>query len=82
MDSRLGTASSCPRVTVVEGEKSIAVEHESLYARGLAAFCAAMQGKGEPAATAEDGVKSLVGALAVVSACRSGGRQAVPSIKI
>ena len=66
----------------VEGEKSIAVEHESLYARGLAAFCAAMQGKGEPAATAEDGVKSLVGALAVVSACRSGGRQAVPSIKI
>jgi 1,5-anhydro-D-fructose reductase (1,5-anhydro-D-mannitol-forming) len=65
-----------------EGEKSIVVEHESLYARGIAAFCSAMQGKGEPAATAEDGVKSLVGALAVVSACRSGGRQVVPSIKI
>lgn len=65
-----------------EGEKSIVVEHESLYARGIAAFCSAMQGKGKPAATAEDGVKSLVGALAVVSACRSGGRQVVQSIKI
>lgn len=65
-----------------DGEQLVAIEHESLYARGMTAFCAAMQGKGEPAATAEDGVKSLVGALAVVHACHSGGRQAVPSLTI
>jgi 1,5-anhydro-D-fructose reductase (1,5-anhydro-D-mannitol-forming) len=65
-----------------EGEKLIAIEHESLYARGVASFCAAMAGNGEPAATAEDGVKSLVGALAVVNACDFGGRQAVPSLTI
>jgi 1,5-anhydro-D-fructose reductase (1,5-anhydro-D-mannitol-forming) len=65
-----------------EGEQQIAIEHEGLYVRGLAAFCAAMQGMGKPSATAEDGVKSLAGALAVVKACKTGGRQAIPSITI
>lgn len=65
-----------------DGEQLIAVEHESLYARGLASFCSAMQGKGEPSATADDGIKSLVGALAVVNACQTGSRQAVPSLTI
>lgn len=64
------------------GEQLITVAHESLYARGVAAFCAAMQGRGTPSATAEDGIKSLVGALAVVNACRSGERQVVPSLTI
>lgn len=65
-----------------EGEQFIAVEHESLYARGLADFTAAMQGRGKPAATAEDGVKSLVGALAVVNACKYGSLQCIPSLTI
>ena len=60
-----------------DGEQVVPIAHENLYVRGVAAFCAAMQGRGEPAATAEDGVKSLVGALAVVKACKTGARQAV-----
>jgi 1,5-anhydro-D-fructose reductase (1,5-anhydro-D-mannitol-forming) len=55
-----------------DGERSVPVEHESLYVRGVAAFCAAMRGDGAPAATAEDGVLSLATALAVVEACRTG----------
>ena len=55
-----------------DGEQAVPVVHESLYARGVAAFCAAMRGEGVPAATAEDGVRSLATALSVVEACRSG----------
>lgn len=55
-----------------QGEHAIAVEHESLYARGVASFCAAMRGEGAPAATGEDGVRSLAAALAVLEASRSG----------
>lgn len=58
------------------GEQSVPVEHENLYERGLAAFCAAARGAGSPAATGEDGVRSLATALAVVEACRL--RVAVP----
>ena len=54
------------------GEQSIAVEHENLYVRAVAAFCAAVRGEGQPSATAEDGVRSLATALAVVDACRTG----------
>lgn len=57
------------------GEQVVPVEHESLYRRGVAAFCAAMRGEGPPAATAEDGVRSLQTAIAVAEACRT--RQAV-----
>ena len=54
------------------GEQAVAVAHESLYARGVAAFCAAMRGEGQPAATGADGVVSLATALAVAQACRTG----------
>jgi len=54
------------------GERAVPVEHESLYARGVAAFCAAMRGDGSPAATAEDGIRSLNAAVAVREACRGG----------
>ena len=54
------------------GEHAVAVEHENLYVRGVASFCAAVRGEGAPAATAEDGVRSLAAALAVVEACRTG----------
>jgi 1,5-anhydro-D-fructose reductase (1,5-anhydro-D-mannitol-forming) len=46
--------------------------HESLYAGGVAAFCAAMRGEDGGAASGEDGVKSLATALAVAQACRTG----------
>jgi 1,5-anhydro-D-fructose reductase (1,5-anhydro-D-mannitol-forming) len=58
------------------GEQVIPVEHENLYVRSAAAFCAAMRGGGKPAATDEDGVRSLATALAVVEACNTG--RAVP----
>ena len=54
------------------GEQAVPVVHENLYARGVAAFCAAIRGEGPPAATAEDGVRSLATALAVLEACRTG----------
>ncbi len=54
------------------GEHAVAVDHENLYVRGVASFCAAVRGEGGPAATAEDGVRSLASALAVVEACRTG----------
>jgi 1,5-anhydro-D-fructose reductase (1,5-anhydro-D-mannitol-forming) len=56
------------------GEREIAVEHENLYARSLAAFNAAVRGEGEPAATGEDGVRSLATALAVLESARTGQR--------
>jgi 1,5-anhydro-D-fructose reductase (1,5-anhydro-D-mannitol-forming) len=61
-----------------EGERRVDVAHESLYARGVAAFCAALEGRGQPAATGLDGVRSLAAAVAVVDACRLGARVAVP----
>jgi len=65
-----------------DGERVVPVEHESLYARGVAAFCAAMRGEGVPAATAEDGVRSLAAALAVAEACRTGRVVPVQSIDL
>lgn len=55
-----------------EGESSVPVTHEDLYVRSVAAFCAAMRGEGPPAATGEDGVRSLAAALAIAEACRTG----------
>jgi 1,5-anhydro-D-fructose reductase (1,5-anhydro-D-mannitol-forming) len=55
-----------------EGESSVPLRHEDLYQRGVAAFCAALRGEGQPAATGEDGVRSLATALAIAEACRTG----------
>jgi 1,5-anhydro-D-fructose reductase (1,5-anhydro-D-mannitol-forming) len=46
--------------------------HENLYIRAVRLFNDAVQGKGQPAATAEDGVKSLATALAVLESARTG----------
>lgn len=54
------------------GEQAVPVEHEDLYQRGVAAFCAALRGEGPPAASAEDGLRSLAVALAVAESCRTG----------
>jgi 1,5-anhydro-D-fructose reductase (1,5-anhydro-D-mannitol-forming) len=61
-------------------EEQIKVEHENLYERSVRLFNAAVSGSGEPAATAEDGVKSLAVALAVKEASRSGRAVTVASI--
>ena len=64
------------------GEKIIAVEHENLYERGVAMFCKAMLGQQKPAATAQDGMRSLAAALAVVQACQTGQAQPIASISL
>jgi 1,5-anhydro-D-fructose reductase (1,5-anhydro-D-mannitol-forming) len=64
------------------GEHIVPVEHEGLYVRGVASFCAALQGTGKPAATGEDGVRSLAAAIAVADACRLGSLVQVPEINI
>jgi 1,5-anhydro-D-fructose reductase (1,5-anhydro-D-mannitol-forming) len=65
-----------------DGVTVISVQHESLYSRGVASFCAAMKGEGQPAATAEDGVRSLAGALAIVNACKTGKAQVIVPVSI
>ena len=59
------------------GARDIPVAHENLYARALAAFNAAVRGEGQPAATGEDGARSLATALAVLESTRTGTRVAV-----
>jgi len=54
------------------GESPLKVEHENLYVRSVRLFQDAVAGKGAPAATAEDGIRSLAGALATLEAARSG----------
>ncbi len=59
------------------GEEQIAVEHENLYERAVRLFNAAVRGDGTPAATGEDGIRSLALALSVAQAARTGQRSTV-----
>ncbi len=59
------------------GDTTFELEHENLYERGLRSFVSAINGRGQPAATGEDGVRSLATALAVLEACNSGRRTPV-----
>jgi 1,5-anhydro-D-fructose reductase (1,5-anhydro-D-mannitol-forming) len=52
-------------------EKIDSVQHENLYERSVRLFNTAVQGTGEPAATADDGIRSLAVALAVVESTRT-----------
>jgi 1,5-anhydro-D-fructose reductase (1,5-anhydro-D-mannitol-forming) len=54
------------------GEQDLPLDHRNLYETALAAFHAAIAGKGQPSATGEDGVWSLATGLAVVEAARTG----------
>ncbi|MEJ8855560.1 Gfo/Idh/MocA family oxidoreductase [Variovorax robiniae] len=60
-----------------EGERQIALVPHDLYAHSLAQFAAAVRGEGVPAASGEDGMRSLAAALAVVEASRTGRRTPV-----
>jgi 1,5-anhydro-D-fructose reductase (1,5-anhydro-D-mannitol-forming) len=53
-------------------EVEIPVAHENLYERSVRCFNAAIRGEGEPAATGEDGIRSLAVALAVRESARTG----------
>ena len=55
-----------------DGEQVIAIEHQNLYVQGLAAFSQAVKGEGQPAASGEDGIRSLTAALAVLESSRTG----------
>ncbi len=62
------------------GVETLPIEHEHLYARALRHFHAAIRGEGEPAATGEDGVRSLALALAVQKSARESRRVALDEI--
>ncbi len=55
-----------------EGEIELPLDHRNLYETALEAFHDAIEGKGRPAATGEDGVWSLATGLAVVKAAATG----------
>jgi 1,5-anhydro-D-fructose reductase (1,5-anhydro-D-mannitol-forming) len=61
------------------GERTVPVAHHNLYERSLAQFAAAVKSGGvePPAATGDDGVRSLAAALAVRQAVQSGARTRV-----
>ena len=69
------------RVTLrdAKGEADVPLEHENLYVRGVRAFVGAIHGESSPAATGDDGVRSLATALAVLEAAQNGHRTAVAS---
>lgn len=54
------------------GEHVIDFDRGDLYVRALGAFHGAVRGEGEPAATGEDGIRSLAFGLAVAEAARTG----------
>jgi 1,5-anhydro-D-fructose reductase (1,5-anhydro-D-mannitol-forming) len=62
-----------------DGETLLELAHENLYERAVAAFHAAVRGEGAPAASGEDGVRSLAFALAVLDAGRTGRRVVIPA---
>jgi 1,5-anhydro-D-fructose reductase (1,5-anhydro-D-mannitol-forming) len=53
-----------------DGAVSLSLVHEDLYARSIRLFQDAVAGAGAPAATGEDGVRSLAFALATVEAAK------------
>ena len=65
------------RLRTEAGEQVLPLEQENLYVRAVRRFHAATRGEDTPAATGEDGVRSLALALAVREAAPSGRRTTV-----
>ena len=59
------------------GEEALKLDHENLYVRSIRLFQEAVQGRGAPSATGEDGVKSLSVAISALQAARSGAETAI-----
>jgi 1,5-anhydro-D-fructose reductase (1,5-anhydro-D-mannitol-forming) len=64
-----------------KGEEQLRIAHESLYERSVRLFQEAVAGRGAPAASGEDGVKSLSVALSALEAARS-GRETPVDLKV
>jgi 1,5-anhydro-D-fructose reductase (1,5-anhydro-D-mannitol-forming) len=62
-----------------EGTEPLSLNHESLYARSIRLFQAAAAGAGAPAATGEDGVRSLALALSAIDAAKTGRETSIAS---
>jgi len=62
-----------------DGDRVIEVEHASLYDYAVQRFHAAIAGEGTPAATGQDGYRSLLAALALAQSARSGAHVTVDS---
>ena len=60
-----------------KGVAALPLTHEDLYQRSVRLFQNAFAGEGAPAATGDDGVRSLAMALATVEAARSGRETAI-----
>lgn len=57
-----------------DGETELAIEHQNLYERSVRRFAEAVQGRGAPAASGDDGFRSLALSLAVREAAETGRR--------
>ena len=62
-----------------DGAVPLSLSHEGLYARSIRLFQSATAGAGAPAATGEDGVRSLALALATIEAAKAGQETSVAS---
>ena len=62
------------RATTADERGNLSFEHENLYERALRRFHAAIRGDDQPAATGEDGVRSLALAVALQRSAREGRR--------
>ena len=60
------------RLRTGSGEELLSLEHENLYERSLGTFHAAVHGQGRPAATGEDGVRSMALAIATLESAATG----------
>ena len=61
------------------GAVPLSLSHEGLYVRSIRLFQSATAGAGAPAATGEDGVRSLALALATIEAAKAGRETSVAS---
>jgi 1,5-anhydro-D-fructose reductase (1,5-anhydro-D-mannitol-forming) len=60
-----------------KGEQTLPLDRDNLYVRALRAFHGAINGQGLPAATGEDGVRSMALALAAAQSAQAGRAIAV-----
>lgn len=65
------------KLRTASGETLLPIDRTNLYLRNIQAFTQAVRGEGPPGATAEDGVRSLATALAVLESAHTGRRVAV-----
>lgn len=61
-------------LVTADGRRTISFSGHNLYVEGVRMFREAVEGRGQPAATGVDGIKSLTVALAVRESARSGRR--------